>query len=123
MEITRRSRRGLAAAAVAGAAASLLVASPALATSDYCSVSGLSTGCKTYYIPSNYISHFIDYRVCGGTIGASFRVRDYQNGVVVKSGNVGPANCTSGRVPGLYSSYRLELHGTALGSDGSIDNE
>ncbi|MFG1871593.1 hypothetical protein [Micromonospora arborensis] len=122
MEITRPARRGLAAAAVAGVAASLLIASPALATSDYCSVSGLSTSCQTYYIPSSYIGHFIDYTVCGGTIGASFRVRDYQNGAVVKSGSIGPANCTSGRVPGLFSSYRLELHATALGADGSIDN-
>jgi hypothetical protein len=117
-------KRALAAAAVAGAAAAALVATPALATSDGCSVTGLHTSCHTYYIPSSYISHFIDWRVCGSDyFGVDFRVRDYQNGNVVKSGIVGPLNCLSGRVGGLYSSYRLELSGTALGASGAIDNE
>jgi hypothetical protein len=39
------------------------------------------------------------------------------------SGIVGPLNCLSGRVGGLYSSHRLELSGTALGASGAIDNE
>jgi hypothetical protein len=117
------SKKALAVAAVAGAAATALVATPALATSDSCSVTGLHTSCTTYYIPSNYVSHFIDWRVCGATyFGVSFKVRDYQNGNVVSSGTVGPLNCLSGRVGGLYSSYRLELSGTALGAAGTIDN-
>jgi hypothetical protein len=105
------------------AAASVLAGSPALATSDYCYVSTSSTSCKTYYIPSSYIRHFIDYRVCGGVVGASFRVRDYANQVIVESGQVGPSNCVSGRVGGLFSSYRLELHGAWSGANETIDND
>ena len=118
------SKKALAAAAVAGAVAATLVATPALATSDGCSVTGLHTSCQTYYIPSNYISHFIDWQVCvSNYFGVNFRVRDYQNGNVVKSGIVGPLSCSSGRVNGLYSSYRLELSGTVVGASGVIDNE
>ncbi|MFC4063797.1 hypothetical protein [Actinoplanes subglobosus] len=117
-------KKGLAAAAVAGVAASVMVGTPALAISDGCSLTsvGSLTSCQSLYINANYSGHFIDWRVCGGTLGTNWRVRDYTGGVVVGSGIVNTAQCKSGRINGLYSIYRIELYAGTPGASGTIDN-
>jgi hypothetical protein len=51
-----------------------------------------------------------------------WRVRDVNNGVVVRSGTVGTASSHGERIWGLYSVYQLELRGCSVSARGDIDN-
>ncbi|MFG1840255.1 hypothetical protein [Micromonospora sp. NPDC049175] len=120
--IARSKARMLAAVAV-GVLASTFIVAPAFANSVSCTVSGpISGSCETYYIPANGSGHYIKYNVCTPFQGGeSFRIRDYYNGKVVKSGSVSYFGCTSGKVNGLYALYRLEIEGTPYGSGNISD--
>lgn len=117
-------KKPLALAAAAGLAAAVLVApAPAMASSVSCSTGASSGYCESVYLNSNYTGRFMDWRVCGGVLGANWRVRDYTGSRVVGSGTVGIGSCRNGRINGLYSIYRIEIHGGPYGSSGVLDND
>lgn len=113
---------GIFVAAVVGATASTIVATPSFAVSVSCTVPA-SERCSTGILSANRTGHFIDYTVCVkalfGTTG--YAIMDIDTGVIVKNAANSLRGCDSDRVTGLYGRYRLTLVGDP-GSTGTIDN-
>lgn len=120
-------RRGIAraaAAAAVGVAAVVATATPAMAASSRCLV-GSSGNCTTAVIGANSTHRMVDYVVnnVGRWAPCSWRVRDVNSGVWVRSGTVGVNNRMSGTVFGLYGYYQLELRGCMVSAAGILDND
>lgn len=110
------------AAAIVGAAASTLIATPSFAASVSCKVPSSKT-CTTGALSANSSGHFIDYKICvTGVLGAvGYAIMDIDTGVIVKNATNQFKGCDSDRVTGLYGRYRLTLSGDK-DSTGTIDN-
>ena len=99
------------------ALAMMMSATPALAQSDWCvTPPPLPTTCTTLAIRANASGHFIYFRIGAWT---SFRLRDIETNVVVRSGGTG-AGTHQETVFGLYGWYELSVRGVA--ATGYISN-
>ena len=93
---------------------SILASSGCLVTSN--------SSCQTGAVSANSSGHFVNWGVSTLGRGCHWVVRDVGNSVVVGSGNLGAFDDDNGRIPGLFSSYRLELTSCGLGNNGGINN-
>lgn len=100
-------------------AATLLSATPAFATSDWCwvDVAVARTECETFEIPANASGHFIYFKV---NFQLDYRLVDSTNGIVCRMGRTG-WNQHAETVFGLFAWYKLKIKGL-LGS-AFISNE
>jgi hypothetical protein len=85
---------------------------------------GSSGNCTTAAVTANSSAHFVDIGINNRLRPSPcpWRVRDVNNGVVVRSGTVGTASSHGERIWGLYSVYQLELRGCSVSARGDIDN-
>jgi hypothetical protein len=80
--------------------------------------------CTTAVVGANAGRHFVDIFInnrlrpspCPG------RVRDVNNGVIVRAGTTSASSSTSQRIGGLFGFYQLELRGRGISARGFIDN-
>jgi hypothetical protein len=110
-----RSVAGVAGAAFAAVALAIATAAPASAATASCRTGNTpGSTCQTSWIYANPYGHYVDYAVSGSKTcsGATWRVRDIDTGVVVRSGSVSPGLAPSGTVYGLYGRYRGEIANT-----------
>jgi len=103
-----------AASATTSGEISILASSGCLVTSN--------SSCQTGAISANSSGHFINWGVSTLGRGCHWVVRDVGNSVVVGSGNLGAFDDDNGRIPGLFSSYRMELTSCGFGNNGGINN-
>lgn len=85
---------------------------------------GNSGNCTTAIIRANATGRFVDIFVDNifRPSPCPWRVRDVNNGVIVRSGTVATNSRTDQIVQGLYSVYQLELRGCSISAEGYIDN-
>jgi hypothetical protein len=85
---------------------------------------GSSGNCTTAAVTANASGHFVDIGINNRLRPSPcpWRVRDVNNGAVVRSGTVGTSSSHSERIPGLFSVYQLELRGCSISARGDIDN-
>jgi hypothetical protein len=97
-----------------------------LVNSGSCRINIVTTSCKTSpIIRSNGVGHYVNYRITGNSLRASgedWQVVDADNGRVVRSGDLGFQEGTSGRVPGLFGAYYVFVFNAAPGGGADIDN-
>lgn len=125
MRLKARRNFFVASAATAATIGSLAVAAPAMAAFASCTVNIGATSCTSGALRANASGHWLDYEVGGGTLpclSADWRVFDTSNNVTVKSGHVGSGD-TSGRIPGLFGSYKIKITSSCWDAEATIDNE
>lgn len=119
----QKRRVGVALATASLAAASVLWAGTAQASTEAnCVVNAGSSGCTTATIPASS-AHEIAYYVEGGFFcaQADFQIIDAGNKAVVYHRHVG-AGTVGGTVKGLYGSYYLRIYWSCGGASGKIHN-
>ena len=85
---------------------------------------GSSGNCTTAAVTANAGGHFVDIGINNRLRPSPcpWRVRDVNNGVVVRSGTVGTSSSHGERIGGLFSVYQLELRACSVSARGDIDN-
>lgn len=100
------------------------IPSPAHAAAAYCTVGIGATSCTSGALAANSSGHYLTYDVMGGTFpcfSADWKIYDVSNNVTVRSGHVGSGS-TSGRVTGLYGTYKIRITNSCWDAEAIIGN-
>jgi hypothetical protein len=89
-------------------------------TTSSCNVRALTTSCKTGTLRVSSL-HEVDATMCGADGHyADWQVKDADNGNIVAQGRVGPLDCATPRITGLFGRYYGWVFNTRSGAFASI---